>query len=107
MAEADRIVLKPVSSRLAPVRDHRRVFQEYIYVYPVISRRARGLSIGINLNPDKVCNFDCIYCEVDRRTPGRASTVSRRRRRQRYSAWSVGSSWARRISADRPTTSSE
>ena len=38
-------------------------------MYPVVSRRSRGLSIGINLNPDKVCNFDCVYCEVDRGTP--------------------------------------
>jgi wyosine [tRNA(Phe)-imidazoG37] synthetase (radical SAM superfamily) len=75
MPEPDRMVLKSVSSRLAPVRDHRRVFQEYFYVYPVISRRARGLSLGINLNPDKVCNFDCIYCEVDRRTPARVTSV--------------------------------
>jgi wyosine [tRNA(Phe)-imidazoG37] synthetase (radical SAM superfamily) len=22
--------------------------------------------VGVNLNPDKVCNFDCIYCQVDR-----------------------------------------
>lgn len=44
-------------------------------MYPVISRRSRGLSIGINLNPDKRCNFDCVYCEVDRRTPGRAEVV--------------------------------
>jgi wyosine [tRNA(Phe)-imidazoG37] synthetase (radical SAM superfamily) len=36
-------------------------------VYPVLSRRAGGLSIGINLNPDKACNFDCLYCQVDRR----------------------------------------
>src|SRR5262249_50686203 len=36
----------------------------------VVSRRARGLSIGVNLNPDKVCNFDCPYCQVDRTTPG-------------------------------------
>jgi wyosine [tRNA(Phe)-imidazoG37] synthetase (radical SAM superfamily) len=57
------------------VRDHRRNFAEYHYVYPVISRRSRGLSIGINLNPDKICNFDCIYCEVDRRTPGRPGPV--------------------------------
>ena len=34
--------------------------------YPVISRRSKGLSLGINLNPDRVCNFDCIYCEVER-----------------------------------------
>ena len=37
------------------------------FVYCVISQRARGLSIGINMNPDGRCNFDCIYCEVDRR----------------------------------------
>jgi wyosine [tRNA(Phe)-imidazoG37] synthetase (radical SAM superfamily) len=47
---------------------HPRLFHENTFVYPVLSRRSRGLSIGINLNPDKVCNFDCIYCQVDRRT---------------------------------------
>lgn len=47
-----------------------------MYLYPVISRRSRGLSIGVNLNPDKRCNFDCVYCEVDRRTPGRATSVN-------------------------------
>jgi wyosine [tRNA(Phe)-imidazoG37] synthetase (radical SAM superfamily) len=36
------------------------------FVYAVISQRARGLSIGVNLNPDKGCNFNCVYCEVDR-----------------------------------------
>lgn len=24
--------------------------------------------MGVNLNPDKGCNFDCVYCQVDRRT---------------------------------------
>ncbi len=34
-------------------------------VYPVISRRAGGLSVGVNLFPDrKRCSFDCPYCEV-------------------------------------------
>lgn len=51
------------------VRDHSRVFGQFTYVYPVVSRRSGGLSIGVNLNPDKACNFDCVYCEVDRRTP--------------------------------------
>src|ERR1041385_9550500 len=37
------------------------------FVYAVISQRAHGLSIGVNMNPDKFCNFDCVYCEVDRR----------------------------------------
>ncbi|HYG78247.1 MAG TPA: radical SAM protein [Planctomycetota bacterium] len=45
---------------------HPRTFRDNTYVYPVLSRRAGGISIGINLNPDKVCNFDCIYCQVDR-----------------------------------------
>ncbi|HJW72446.1 MAG TPA: hypothetical protein VJ486_06275 [Geothrix sp.] len=49
--------------------DHRRVWRDFDYCYPVISRRSHGLSLGINLNPDKVCNFDCVYCEVDRLTP--------------------------------------
>jgi wyosine [tRNA(Phe)-imidazoG37] synthetase (radical SAM superfamily) len=49
--------------------DHRRVWRDFDYCYPVISRRSRGLSLGVNLNPDKVCNFDCVYCEVDRLTP--------------------------------------
>lgn len=47
---------------------HPRSWGQNLYVYAVISRRARGLSIGVNLNPDKSCNFDCIYCQVDRRT---------------------------------------
>lgn len=46
---------------------HPRSWREYKLCYPVVSRRSRGLSLGINLNPDRVCNFDCVYCEVDRR----------------------------------------
>lgn len=34
------------------------------YVYPVISRRAGGVSVGINLNPNNACNWCCIYCQV-------------------------------------------
>jgi wyosine [tRNA(Phe)-imidazoG37] synthetase (radical SAM superfamily) len=48
---------------------HPRQWRDFDYVYPVISRRAGGLSIGINLNIDKVCNWDCVYCQVDRTTP--------------------------------------
>jgi wyosine [tRNA(Phe)-imidazoG37] synthetase (radical SAM superfamily) len=39
------------------------------FVYVVISSRAGGLSIGLNLNPNTTCNFDCVYCEVNRTTP--------------------------------------
>lgn len=55
--------------------DHRRIWKDFIYAYPVISRRSRGASLGINLNPDKVCNFDCVYCEVDRVAPPRKRDV--------------------------------
>ena len=64
-----------IRSNLAVVQDHSRQFADFTFVYPVISRRARGLSIGINLNPDKVCNFDCVYCEVDRTIPGKVSRL--------------------------------
>jgi wyosine [tRNA(Phe)-imidazoG37] synthetase (radical SAM superfamily) len=64
-----------IPNSLAAVRDHTRVYKDFTYVYPVISRRSGGLSIGINLNPDKHCNFDCVYCEVDRKVPGKTSVV--------------------------------
>ncbi|QDT34679.1 radical SAM protein [Thalassoglobus polymorphus] len=47
-------------------RFHPRQYESNRFVYPVLSRRSQGISIGVNLNPDKVCNFDCIYCQVDR-----------------------------------------
>ena len=40
------------------------------YVYPVISRRAGGVSIGINLNVNNACNWACIYCQVPGLTRG-------------------------------------
>jgi len=58
---------------------HERRFEDNRLVYPVISRRSRGVSIGINLNPDKVCNFDCVYCQVDRRVAGDTQFVERER----------------------------
>lgn len=54
--------------RLA-VSHHPRRYEDNRYVYPVLSRRSKGISIGVNLNPDKICNFDCVYCQVDRQVP--------------------------------------
>ena len=45
---------------------HERQFADHRFVYPVLSRRSGGISVGLNLNPDKVCNFDCVYCQVNR-----------------------------------------
>ncbi len=55
--------------------DHRRDLGDNRYVYAVVSRRVGGLSIGINLNVDKACNFDCPYCQVDRTLPGGAREI--------------------------------
>ena len=55
-----------MSDDKSALHDHRRQWRDCLYVYPVISRRARGLSIGVNLNPDKRCNFACPYCQIDR-----------------------------------------
>jgi wyosine [tRNA(Phe)-imidazoG37] synthetase (radical SAM superfamily) len=62
-------------ARRLDFRDHRRELEDNRYVYAVASRRARGVSIGVNLNPDKACNFDCPYCQVDRTTPGASPRV--------------------------------
>lgn len=46
------------------------------YIYLVISQRARGLSVGVNLNPSQACNFNCVYCEVKRNAPNRDGRVN-------------------------------
>jgi histidinol dehydrogenase len=49
---------------IGAVTEHRKKEGDAV-IYPVYSRRSGGLSIGINLFPDrKVCSFDCPYCEV-------------------------------------------
>jgi len=45
------------------------------YVYPVVSRRAGGVSIGVNLNPNNACNWRCVYCQVPELTFGKAPTI--------------------------------
>lgn len=55
--------------------EHSRHFEENRYVYPVLSRRSKGISLGVNLNPDKICNFDCIYCQVNRKVEAETTFV--------------------------------
>lgn len=55
--------------------DHDRNSANLTYVYPVISRRAGGVSIGINLNPNNACNWRCVYCQVPDLTRGTAPPV--------------------------------
>lgn len=52
------------------INDHRRDSAGLTYVYPVVSRRAGGVSIGINLNINNACNWACVYCQVPELTRG-------------------------------------
>ncbi len=57
--------MNPDNLNIGSVENHRTGREGGAMVYPVCSRRSGGLSIGINLFPDKkVCSFDCPYCEV-------------------------------------------
>jgi len=58
------------------IHDHSRDSAGYTYVYPVISRRAGGVSVGINLNPNNACNWACIYCQVPDLVRGAAPKIN-------------------------------
>jgi wyosine [tRNA(Phe)-imidazoG37] synthetase (radical SAM superfamily) len=59
--------------------EYPRDFLENQFVYLVISARAKGLSIGVNVNPASNCNLHCAYCELDRARPGDASALDTER----------------------------
>jgi len=58
-------------------QDHSRGVAGLTYVYPVLSRRAGGVSIGINLNPNNACNWHCAYCQVEGLVRGKAPEINR------------------------------
>ena len=57
------------------IRDHARDSAGLLYVYPVVSRRAGGVSVGVNLNPNRACNWRCVYCQVEGLTRGGAPEI--------------------------------
>ena len=59
-----------VSKQYLSIHDHSRELSGLKYIYSVVSRRAGGLSIGINLNVNNACNWQCIYCEIPNLTRG-------------------------------------
>lgn len=59
---------------LTPV-NHNRDIAGMTYVYPVVSRRAGGVSVGVNLNPNNACNWACVYCQVPNLTRGTAPDI--------------------------------
>lgn len=60
----------PNNKPMLSVKDHNRDSAGLRYVYPVVSRRARGVSVGINLNINNACNWACVYCQVPNLTRG-------------------------------------
>lgn len=62
-------------SRLLSVHEHSRDSAGCVYVYPVVSRRAGGVSVGINLNRNNACNWACIYCQVPGLVRGAAAPI--------------------------------
>lgn len=63
------------SQQMLSVSDHNRSFISMTYVYPVVSRRAGGVSVGINLNPNNACNWHCAYCQVPDLVRGKAPDI--------------------------------
>ena len=55
--------------------NHNRDTAGMTYVYPVVSRRAGGVSVGVNLNPNNACNWACVYCQVPNLTRGTAPEI--------------------------------
>jgi wyosine [tRNA(Phe)-imidazoG37] synthetase (radical SAM superfamily) len=57
------------------------------YIYPVVSRRAGGLYLGINLNTNNACNWQCIYCEVPNLTRGKPEAINSEQLQQELHHW--------------------
>lgn len=57
------------------VQNHDRDSADMTYVYPVVSRRAGGVSVGVNLNPNHACNWACVYCQVPDLVRGAAPAI--------------------------------
>ncbi|KIO49071.1 radical SAM protein [Nitrosospira sp. NpAV] len=63
------------ASKLLNIADHSRDSAGMTYIYPVVSRRAGGVSVGVNLNPNNACNWRCVYCQVPELKRGTAPVI--------------------------------
>ncbi len=69
------------------VDSHPRLSEFNRLVYPVVSRRAGGISLGINLNPGKTCTYNCVYCQVDRTTEVKGLEVNLKQITEELEYW--------------------
>jgi wyosine [tRNA(Phe)-imidazoG37] synthetase (radical SAM superfamily) len=42
--------------------------KKYLYLYGPVPSRRLGRSLGIDLVPQKICTYDCIYCQIGKTT---------------------------------------
>lgn len=75
-----------MAEKILSVRNHDRDVVGMTYVYPVISRRAEGVSVGINLNPNNACNWHCAYCQVPDLVRGSAPAIDLNRLKKELSS---------------------
>ncbi len=68
------LFIEKIMSKLS-FSDHSRIFKDFTYIYPVLSRRSQGISLGINLNVNNACNWRCIYCQVDGLKRGKPDNI--------------------------------
>tara|TARA_B110000037_G_scaffold199067_1_gene238564 strand:+ start:5217 stop:6059 length:843 start_codon:yes stop_codon:yes gene_type:complete len=64
-----------MSADILTITNHDRNIFQGKYIYPVVSRRAGGLSLGINLNTNNACNWQCIYCEIPNLSRGKPEPI--------------------------------
>ena len=65
----------PAGAPQLSIRNHDRDLAGLTYIYAVLSRRAGGVSIGVNLNPNNACNWHCAYCQVPNLVRGKAPAI--------------------------------
>ena len=69
------------------ILNHDRKIFDKKYIYPVLSRRAGGLSLGINLNTNNACNWQCIYCEIPNPTRGKPESIDTKLLKEELFFW--------------------
>jgi len=76
-----------MKKEILTIFNHDRNIFKSKYIYPVVSRRSMGLSLGINLNTNNACNWQCIYCQVSDLTRGKPETIDLKLLESEIDSW--------------------